>query len=46
MEQEMIREGGIYCRVVGSGPTVALLHGFGEDGKVWDELMQIGRAHV
>ena len=39
MEQEMIREGGIYCRVVGSGPTVALLHGFGEDGKVWDELI-------
>lgn len=39
MEQETIVQGGIYCRVFGKGPTVVLLHGFGEDGKAWDELL-------
>jgi pimeloyl-ACP methyl ester carboxylesterase len=39
MEQETIVGGNIYCRFFGTGPTVVLLHGFGEDGKAWDEVL-------
>lgn len=40
MENRMeIKGNPLYYRVVGEGKTVMLVHGFGEDGRVWDTLL-------
>ena len=38
MEEKIILLNGkqIGYRIIGNGPTVVLLHGFGEDGRIWD----------
>ena len=30
----------IFCRIIGSGDPVMLVHGFGEDGNVWDKQVE------
>ncbi len=30
----------IHYRVIGNGPTVVLIHGFGEDGTIWDKQVE------
>jgi pimeloyl-ACP methyl ester carboxylesterase len=35
----------LFCRDIGSGPTVVLLHGFAEDGATWDNLAAPLSAH-
>ncbi len=38
MTKEIIYNGHrIHYRIIGSGPVVMLIHGFGEDGEIWNE---------
>lgn len=35
----------LFCRDIGSGPTVVLLHGFAEDSAIWDNLLGPSSPH-
>ena len=43
MEEKTISIGGnrLYYRVIGKGKTVILIHGFGEEGSIWDNQVEV-----
>jgi len=43
MEEKTISNGGnpLFYRVIGKGKTVVLIHGFAEDGSIWDKQVEV-----
>lgn len=43
MKEKFIQfqEGNLYYRMIGNGEPILLIHGFAEDGTIWDNLMPI-----
>jgi len=40
-QQMPVSDGTLYVRVGGHGPTVLLLHGFGDSGDMWEPVVEV-----